>query len=87
VKLVAISTQLCKDSITRDAEVYESPNITLGKDTSVSKGIEMKLQAEGGIRYEWFPQNGLDNSTIKNPVFDVQTVYFQLKRDHFQQDS
>ena len=71
VKLVAISTQLCKDSITRDAEVYEPPNITLGKDTSVSKGIEMKLQAEGGIRYEWFPQNGLDNSTIKNPVFDA----------------
>jgi gliding motility-associated-like protein len=37
-------------------------------DTVICKGDSIQLFALGGINYSWFPQNGLNNSGISNPI-------------------
>ena len=39
-----------------------------GRDTMVVVNQPLQLNAEGGVRYEWSPANGLDNPNSKNPI-------------------
>jgi gliding motility-associated-like protein len=43
-------------------------NAYAGKDTSVVINQPLQLMATGGVRYQWFPANGLSNARIANPV-------------------
>jgi gliding motility-associated-like protein len=43
-------------------------NAFAGRDTSVIVGQPLRLQATGGIRYQWLPGTSLSNSKIANPV-------------------
>jgi gliding motility-associated-like protein len=57
------------DSASIKIEVFEAKNITAGKDTSVVKGRKIKLNASGGVTYEWSNKNLIEgSSTIMNPV-------------------
>ncbi|WP_421875097.1 PKD domain-containing protein [Marinoscillum sp.] len=68
VTLTATSGNNCADVITREVEMYPIPEVSAGQDTSVSKGYSVQLQAEGGVRYSWFPLDGLNNSNVSNPI-------------------
>jgi len=48
-----------------------------GRDTTIVQGQTMGLQARGGSQYIWTPAEGLNNSTIPNPVArpDRTTTY------------
>jgi len=48
-----------------------------GRDTTIVQGQTMGLQARGGSQYVWTPAEGLNNSTIPNPVArpDRTTTY------------
>ena len=72
LKLVSSSQNNCKDSIIRNVEIYKLPEILIGNDTTISKGFEIQLLAQGGIEYDWIPQTGLNNSTIADPVFTAK---------------
>ena len=44
------------------------PIISISNDTSICNGSSLPLFASGGSFYSWSPSNGLNNSTISNPI-------------------
>ncbi|WP_258100483.1 PKD domain-containing protein [Marinoscillum pacificum] len=68
ITLTATSGNNCIDVITRTVEIYATPEVSAGEDTSVSQGYTVQLVAEGGVRYSWYPLEGLDHSNVFNPI-------------------
>ncbi len=60
-------------------------DVSAGVDTSICKGIPLKLNASEGVSYSWLPVNSLNNSSIKNPVAtpEVTTTYIVKVTDRF----
>ncbi|MBW8050681.1 MAG: T9SS type B sorting domain-containing protein, partial [Cytophagales bacterium] len=54
-----------------------------GKDTTITKGDSIILQASGGKLYLWSPGTGLSDTTIANPVAkpDETTTYYVTVTD------
>ncbi len=42
-----------------------------GNDTLITYGQPFQLHASGGLNYQWYPSEGLDNSAIYNPTTTV----------------
>ncbi|MCW3090958.1 MAG: cell surface protein [Ferruginibacter sp.] len=51
-------------------------NAFAGNDTSIIAGQPLQLNASGGTSYMWSPAIGLDNSSVGNPVANLD-AYFQ----------
>ncbi|WP_370089268.1 PKD domain-containing protein [Ekhidna sp.] len=68
VSLLAVSSAGCQDLISRQVLVYSPPEISAGKDTTISRGASVQLQAQGAVSYQWSPIAGLSNSNISNPI-------------------
>ena len=77
VSLTVTTNNGCRDSISKFVQAYEIPTIHAGKDTTISRGFGINLQASGGGSYLWSPANGLNNPSISNPLAnpDSTTVY------------
>lgn len=60
----------CRKSVTDTIVVNVSPPIPAdaGRDTAVLANQPLQLQASGGLRYSWYPEYGLSNPSIHNPV-------------------
>lgn len=50
----------------------------LNNDTVVCKGLQLQLKAKTALSYAWYPLGGLNDSTIQNPIaqIDRSTVYY-----------
>ncbi len=46
----------------------EKPIVKTSPDTIICLSTQANLHAEGGIYYQWFPSEGLNNPTIPNPI-------------------
>ncbi|MEI6312592.1 MAG: PKD domain-containing protein [Bacteroidota bacterium] len=77
VTLTVVSDSGCKQSITQNIIVNPLPIITLNNDTSICPYDSVKLNATGGIVYQWSPSLGLSNTSISNPVAkpSITTTY------------
>jgi len=75
----------CMDSTQRQVRIYPLPHITAGEDVTTGRGIPVQLIANGGIRYNWFPTTGLNNSTIVNPIatLNEEQTYIVYGTDAF----
>jgi gliding motility-associated-like protein len=64
-------------------QVDPLPDISAGEDTVVCGGVPVRLQATGGIGYQWSPTIGLNNPTIASPLVNPTqtTVYTVTGRD------
>ena len=71
IKLIVSSENLCIDSIIRDVEIYQQPDIQVGNDTTLSRGFKVQLLARGGVSYEWIPQKGLNSAVKINPIYNA----------------
>lgn len=77
VKLIIVSTNGCKDSITKFIQTYPIPIVNAGLDTTITKGFGVQLHASGANSYAWYPTNGLNNPIVNNPFAnpDITTTY------------
>lgn len=49
-------------------ELLDRPQLRVGKEENICAGESAVLRAEGGIRYEWSPAEGLSATDISNPI-------------------
>ncbi|MES2134131.1 MAG: PKD domain-containing protein [Bacteroidota bacterium] len=77
VSLKVTTNNGCTDSISKFVQAYEIPTIHAGKDTAISRGYGILLNASGGTSYFWSPATGLNNPTIANPLAnpELTTTY------------
>ena len=66
--VTGIGESRCASSDTVIITVLPQPQVAVSDDTSICVSVPVQLQASGGTSYEWFPQQGLSNTTISNPV-------------------
>ena len=71
VQQILVSDHNCMDSLSRITEVWKLPNIKTLKDTIVSYGIPFGLEVEGGLSYQWTPNDGLNQSNLSKPTFNA----------------
>lgn len=74
VSLTVTTNNGCTDSIFKFVQAYEIPAISAGKDTTISRGFGINLQAGGGAGYSWSPATGLSNPTVSNPLANPETT-------------
>jgi gliding motility-associated-like protein len=78
VKLTATTANgQCRDSVERDIDVYPLPLADAGRDTAISAGHGVRLQATGGVGYVWSPHEGLSSGLVANPFANPErnTLY------------
>jgi gliding motility-associated-like protein len=78
--MVAVTaTGFCRDSVERDVMVFSLPVADAGRDTAISAGYGVKLQASGGVNYTWSPTEGLSGNMIANPLANpVQNTLYTV---------
>ena len=62
------SAKGCSASDTVNIITKPKPVLTKTADTVICKNNSLQLLATGGVSYQWFPINGLNNSSIPNPI-------------------
>lgn len=82
-QLVTFSGSCVVDTSWVNIEVKSLPVITLTEDLTIGFGESVTLEASGGSSYYWYPQTGLDNYSIPNPVASPAktTDYFVVVTD------
>jgi len=78
VKLYAMSTEGCKTAtVQRNINIYGTDAFA-GNDTIAAPSQPIRLQASGGLSYEWSPSSGLSNTNIANPVAinTIDKIYY-----------
>ena len=58
----------CPGTDSLDLIIYPAANISVTGNASVCEGIPVNLNATGGLRFLWWPPDGLNNDTIPNPI-------------------
>jgi gliding motility-associated-like protein len=85
VQLTVTSNYGCIDSLTRYVTVYGLPEVNASKDTSISKGFGLYLDANGGVLYDWYPGEGLGNPAIQEPFarpMETTTYTVRVEDEH-----
>ncbi len=85
VKLTVKSDMGCADSLIRYVVVYALPDVNAGNDTTISKGFGITLDATGGIWYDWYPGEGLDDPGIATPrarPMETTTYTVRVEDEH-----
>ena len=67
VILVNASDKGCKDTVVRPV-IIQNFRALAGNDTVIVKGEAIKLNAQGGIKYSWFPPDNLSSTSINDPT-------------------
>ncbi|MEY4572586.1 MAG: hypothetical protein RLZ10_1829, partial [Bacteroidota bacterium] len=87
IKLIAIDTEGCRDSLTR---IISTGNQPLGKKLPFASAVvnkPLKLAGRNFVNttYAWTPKIGLNNYSIQNPTYqyDQETLYFILMENEF----
>ena len=58
----------CPGTDSLDLIIYPAANISVTGNAAVCEGTPVNLNATGGLRFLWWPPDGLNNDTISNPV-------------------
>ncbi len=70
VKVVGSDVNGCKDSTTTKVTLT-STTVDAGKDTTVCTSAPFQLHGIGGITFAWTPAQYLNDSTLANPVANI----------------
>ncbi len=80
---VAVSYAVCEitDTLTTTVVVNLKPEIDISKSNDINCVIGFsKLNASGGVKYEWSPSNGLNSVRVANPeARPSQTTMYKVK--------
>jgi hypothetical protein len=65
-----------------DLIIYPAANISVSpSNASVCEGIPVNMNATGGLRFVWWPSEGLSNDTIVNPIARPKNTTTSVKSD------
>lgn len=83
VTIIINNDFICYDTITKNITVFPLPNVGISADTLICRGSGAQLNASGGVVYSWYPETGLNNSAINNPMAspDSSTTYTVTVKD------
>ena len=76
--VTVIDTNGCIDTASVNISVNPVPTISAGPDLWLCTGDSIQLNATGGLSYLWTPSQGLNDTTIANPMANPLTssTYF-----------
>lgn len=57
---------IAKDTV--NVNIHPEPVVTISNDTTICRNTSAQLFVNGGTSYSWSPPDGLNNTTIFNPV-------------------
>lgn len=78
IKLV-VSNSINSDSIEKTIYVHPKPKANAGKDTTICKGQQIRLQGSGGTDYDWYPTDFKNSPSLPNPrVTPDSTIRYYL---------
>ncbi|MBL4654663.1 MAG: gliding motility-associated C-terminal domain-containing protein, partial [Bacteroidia bacterium] len=62
-----------------------SAAVDAGEDEEIFKGDQVQLNATGAVKYSWYPEYGLSDTSIANPIAnpDSTTTYILFGKDGF----
>lgn len=85
VEVKANTNYGCADSIIRKVYVYSLPQVSAGKDTTISRGSSIKLNGSGASKYFWSPAAEFDFPNIPDPLVTPKetTLYHLLGEDAY----
>ncbi len=70
----------CASTASLFVTVLEAPELRLSGEQRICPGDSAQLRAEGGIRYEWEPREGLNNPAIPNPrAAPARTTLYRVR--------
>ncbi|MCX6141110.1 MAG: PKD domain-containing protein [Candidatus Kapabacteria bacterium] len=58
----------CVDTAYVTVTINQPPQITLSKDASTCAGVDVTIEARGGVRYRWTPAAGIPDPTLSTIV-------------------
>ena len=58
----------CSNKATTNLDVYPAARASIGPNATICEGKSTTLSANGGVRYRWYPTQGLSNDTIAGPI-------------------
>lgn len=83
VKLIAVDSNGCKDSITKNIVIPYVHFANAGNDTTTCLGVATMLHARGGVSYSWTPAASLGNPNAAQTTAEptVHTLYIVTVTD------
>jgi gliding motility-associated-like protein len=76
ISLTTSNKYNCKNKIDKIISVLTPPSLSVNNETIICLGNKTQLNATGGLSYQWFPTQSLDNSTIFNPYANPESDTF-----------
>lgn len=78
LQLLASSELGCINNLQLNIPVFQAADVQLSDDQFICNGIPAQLLATGAIEYLWFPEEGLSDAQISNPLALplLSTAYF-----------
>ena len=74
----------CANTDSVRVNVVQPSVVEVSKNDTLCEGSSVQLKVMGAAKYSWYPQTGLNNATISNPVANpaVTTNYMVIGSDH-----
>lgn len=78
IRLSITSSLGCNDVAEKTIKVLDNPVAQVSADTGLCKGDSIKINAQGGIRYEWTPNKDILNAQQSQAIVfpDTNTTYY-----------
>lgn len=67
VSLVIEDTHGCTDSVATTIDVYALPQVNISNDTIICDGDGITIFAEGGVLYQWYPDEFITDVNVQSP--------------------
>ncbi|NNC95507.1 MAG: PKD domain-containing protein [Chitinophagales bacterium] len=71
VTLSVISNLGCKDTVTKQLQVFGLPVVTASEDTVICPGSSTSVNVSGANSYQWSPPSLFSNPSVFNPVVNI----------------
>lgn len=83
VTFTVFTSNGCSESVTKIIDIPYNDFLSTSDDTTICSEIQVQMHAYGGVNYTWSPANGLNNSSIADPIATVTNtmVYFVTAED------
>ena len=74
IRLIAMNSSGCRDTVDKTVDSYRVPIISAGLDTLICRGTGVTLTANGADGYTWSPPAGLSCSNCASPLANPDSL-------------
>ncbi|MDD3686285.1 MAG: PKD domain-containing protein, partial [Bacteroidales bacterium] len=78
ISLAIEDVNTCVDTATITIDVYALPQVTISSDTTICKGDAISIYADGGVIYQWSPNEAISETNVQSPTVNPENdiTYF-----------